>query len=172
MELNSALSSVRGIELRFSSPLEALRTAADKSKLDQILNNLIHNAIKYSPDGSVICIDCQQQDSFAARGEGQQRLANDPNYQQWASIKDRFPKITIPSVYLYGMNDVLGPVENGFVQEDLLPNVQMFYPNECGHQGRVPQSQDRRGPPGHQAGSRHPGPGDARCQPTGGQFAD
>jgi 2-hydroxy-6-oxonona-2,4-dienedioate hydrolase len=81
----------------------------------------------------------RQRDSQAARSESLARLESDPNYKQWASIKDRFPKITIPAVYLYGMNDVLGPVENGFVQEDLLPNIQMFYPNECGHQGQTDQ---------------------------------
>jgi pimeloyl-ACP methyl ester carboxylesterase len=81
----------------------------------------------------------RQQESQAARADSLARLEKDPNYQQWASIKDRFPKLTVPAVYLYGMNDVLGPVENGFAQEDLLPNIQLFYPNECGHQGQTDQ---------------------------------
>src|SRR2546421_178088 len=31
------------------------------------------------------------------------------------------------------------PVENGFRQEEKLPNVQLFYPDECGHQGQTDQ---------------------------------
>lgn len=64
---------------------------------------------------------------------------HDPNYQQWISTKDRFPKMTLPGIYLYGLQDVLGPVENGFLQEDRLPNLQVFYPDECGHQGQTDQ---------------------------------
>ncbi len=65
--------------------------------------------------------------------------ADDPNFMQWVSTKDRLDKITLPGIYLYGLQDVLGPVENGFDQEDVLPNVQMFYPDECGHQGQTDQ---------------------------------
>ena len=74
-----------------------------------------------------------------ARTESAARLAKDPNYQQWADISERLPKLTIPAIYLYGKHDVLGPVENGFIQEDVLPNVQFFYPDECGHQGQTDQ---------------------------------
>ena len=34
---------------------------------------------------------------------------------------------------------MLIPVENGFKQEDTLPNIQFFYPDECGHQGQTDQ---------------------------------
>ncbi|MGE0059121.1 MAG: alpha/beta fold hydrolase [Dehalococcoidia bacterium] len=81
----------------------------------------------------------RQHDSYESRGESSARLAKDPNYQQWADITQRLPKLTIPAIYLYGLQDVLSPVENGFVQEDALPNVQVFYPNECGHQGQTDQ---------------------------------
>ena len=53
------------------------------------------------------------------------------------STKGRFDKMTIPGIYLYGRQDVLTPVEWGFVQEERLPNVQFFYPDECGHQGQT-----------------------------------
>ena len=81
----------------------------------------------------------RQQEATAARMKATAELANDPNYQQWADITTRLPKLTIPAIYLYGMQDVLSPVENGFYQEDLLPHVQVFYPEECGHQGQTDQ---------------------------------
>jgi hypothetical protein len=42
-------------------------------------------------------------------------------------------------IYMYGLCDVLSPVENGFQQEDAVPNVQFFYPDHCGHQGQTDQ---------------------------------
>jgi hypothetical protein len=33
----------------------------------------------------------------------------------------------------------MGPVENAYLQEDVLPNVQVFYPDDCGHQGQTDQ---------------------------------
>src|SRR5690606_5607788 len=79
----------------------------------------------------------RQRDSFEARNNP--ALNNDPNYQQWADITTRLPKLTIPAIYLYGLQDVLSPVENGFLQEDALPNIQVFYPDHCGHQGQTDQ---------------------------------
>ena len=55
------------------------------------------------------------------------------------STKGRLDKLTIPGIYLYGKDDVLLPVEMGYAQEDVLPNVQFFYPEECGHQGQTDQ---------------------------------
>ena len=80
-----------------------------------------------------------QRESQAARREANERLAKDPNYQQWADITTRLPQLTIPAVYLYGKQDVLSPVENGYIQEDLMPHIQVFYPDECGHQGQTDQ---------------------------------
>ena len=63
-----------------------------------------------------------------------------PAYHQWAHTKDHLDNLGIPAVYLYGLQDVLGPVENAFNQEDVLPaNIQMFYPDQCGHQGQTDQ---------------------------------
>jgi pimeloyl-ACP methyl ester carboxylesterase len=81
----------------------------------------------------------RQKEAQEARSQSLERLHNDPNYRQWASIKERLPKLTIPAIYLYGKQDVLSPVENGYKQEDMLPNIQVFYPDECGHQGQTDQ---------------------------------
>ncbi|MGE3303841.1 MAG: alpha/beta fold hydrolase [Hyphomonadaceae bacterium] len=65
--------------------------------------------------------------------------ATDPNLVQIFSTKGRIDKLTIPMIYLFGLQDVLAPVENGFNQEDSVPNIQFFYPDECGHQGQTDQ---------------------------------
>jgi 2-hydroxy-6-oxonona-2,4-dienedioate hydrolase len=61
----------------------------------------------------------------------------DPNTAARLTTKGRLDRLTIPGVYLYGTEDVLTPVEWGFEQEKVLPNVQFFYPEECGHQGQT-----------------------------------
>lgn len=55
------------------------------------------------------------------------------------STKGRFDELNIPGIYLYGRQDTLMPVEYGMIQEDRLPNVQFFYPDQCGHQGQTDQ---------------------------------
>jgi len=81
-----------------------------------------------------------QAESTKLRQEATQRIADDPNLQQKVSLKGRFNKVTVPGVYLYGLQDVLSPVENGFNQEELgFENIQFFYPDECGHQGQTDQ---------------------------------
>ncbi|WP_217575053.1 alpha/beta fold hydrolase [Streptomyces sp. GbtcB7] len=61
----------------------------------------------------------------------------DPNIAARLSTKGRLDKLIIPGIYLYGMDDVLTPVEWGYEQEKALPNVQFFYPEECGHLGQT-----------------------------------
>jgi pimeloyl-ACP methyl ester carboxylesterase len=76
---------------------------------------------------------------FAAMMEYVDNTISDPNIAAQLSTKGRFDKLTIPGVYLYGQDDVLCPVEWGYEQEKHLPNVQCFYPADCGHQGQTDQ---------------------------------
>jgi pimeloyl-ACP methyl ester carboxylesterase len=51
--------------------------------------------------------------------------------------KDRFDRMTIPGIYIWGTADSLNPVEQAYAQEDALPAVQFFYPNDTGHQAQT-----------------------------------
>jgi pimeloyl-ACP methyl ester carboxylesterase len=55
------------------------------------------------------------------------------------STKGRLDRLSVPGIYLYGRQDVLYPVEWGYEQEKVLPDVQFFYPDDCGHQGQTDQ---------------------------------
>jgi pimeloyl-ACP methyl ester carboxylesterase len=56
------------------------------------------------------------------------------------STKNRLDRLNIPGICLYGKNDVILPTEElGYKVEDALPNVQFFYPDDCGHQGQTDQ---------------------------------
>ncbi|WP_216892857.1 alpha/beta fold hydrolase [Nocardia alni] len=61
----------------------------------------------------------------------------DENRAARLATAGRLDRINIPGIYLYGRQDILTPVEWGYVQEDHLPNVQFFYPDDCGHQGQT-----------------------------------
>jgi 2-hydroxy-6-oxonona-2,4-dienedioate hydrolase len=67
-------------------------------------------------------------------------LENQQNLSLRLSTKGRFDKMTIPGIYLYGTEDLEIPhTLVGYPQEDGLPNVQFFYPEETGHQGQTDQ---------------------------------
>jgi 2-hydroxy-6-oxonona-2,4-dienedioate hydrolase len=56
------------------------------------------------------------------------------------STKNRLDRLEIPGLCLYGKNDIILPVEElGHRVEDVLPRVQFFYPDDCGHQGQTDQ---------------------------------
>ena len=63
----------------------------------------------------------------------------EPNVAQLFTTINRLDKLTTPMICMYGLQDVLIPVENGFNQEDSAPNVQFFFTDECGHQGQTDQ---------------------------------
>jgi pimeloyl-ACP methyl ester carboxylesterase len=56
------------------------------------------------------------------------------------STRGRIDKLDVPGIYLYGRSDVILPHDPiGYQQEDLLPKMQFFYVDNCGHQGQTDQ---------------------------------
>lgn len=81
----------------------------------------------------------RQRDSFEVGRKGRELIRKDPALLARFSTKDRFSRTGVPGIYLFGKDDVIAPVENAYNQEETLPNIQMFYPDECGHQGQTDQ---------------------------------
>ena len=80
-----------------------------------------------------------QRDSFASAANFARTGPKDPAYAHWLNLKGKIDQVGVPGIYLYGRDDVLSPVDNAYLQEDQLPNIQVFYPAECGHQGQTDQ---------------------------------
>ena len=113
----------------------------DKSMVD-LMTGIIYKASAVWPELATMRTKAahRQANNTELRTQATERFRTDPNLAQLVSTKGRFDKLTIPAVYLYGMQDVLSPVENGFYQETLgFKNIQFFYPDECGHQGQTDQ---------------------------------
>lgn len=75
----------------------------------------------------------------AACQEWGRKELQDPALFQSINLKGRLDQITIPTIFLWGKQDVLAPVEMGYELEAVLPNIQFFYPDNCGHQGQTDQ---------------------------------
>ena len=80
-----------------------------------------------------------QRESLAAASAWNARALTDPGIGQAHRLLGHLDRLTVPIIYLYGRQDVLSPVENAYLQEDLLPNVQFLYPDQCGHQAQTDQ---------------------------------
>jgi len=56
-----SIAKKRNITIDLSAPASALRVWGDKSGLQQVFINLINNAVKFSPEGSLVKISASQQ---------------------------------------------------------------------------------------------------------------
>src|SRR5262249_40009313 len=63
----------------------------------------------------------------------------DADYVQQMNLKGKLDKLTMPIIYVFGNQDTFAVTENGYLQEEALPNFQVFYVDECGHQAQTDQ---------------------------------
>jgi PAS domain S-box-containing protein len=55
-----------GRQIEFAAPDESLLVAADELRLEQVLQNLIQNALKYSPEGEPVAVRVERRSTSAA----------------------------------------------------------------------------------------------------------
>jgi len=63
--MNTRLAAPKSIQLDWSAPRSPLHAHVDATRLDQVLNNLISNAVKYSLPGTTTCVRLDSVDGFA-----------------------------------------------------------------------------------------------------------
>jgi len=66
--------------------------------------------------------------------EGMQKLTRDPNMRLKFDMTYTLPKLTIPTMFIWGEQDNFAPVELGHQLEKLLPNFKFQYVPNAGHQ--------------------------------------
>ena len=76
---------------------------------------------------------------LAACGAAAAEELENPTLFQAINFEGRLNTIQIPTIFLWGMQDVLAPVEMGYELEEILTNMQFFFPEDCGHQGQTDQ---------------------------------
>jgi pimeloyl-ACP methyl ester carboxylesterase len=77
----------------------------------------------------------KNREGYRRRSQG----LDDPNYLARIDIRGRIQRLTIPGIYVCGQDDVTSTPAISRLQEDALPNFQVFYPAETGHQGQTDQ---------------------------------
>jgi 2-hydroxy-6-oxonona-2,4-dienedioate hydrolase len=112
-----------------------------EESMANLMNALVHKRENISADLLTMrtLAGNQQKESLNAAQTFMREHADDPNYQQQMNLKGRLDKLTIPMIYVFGKNDTFAVTENGYLQEEVLPNMQVFYPDECGHQAQTDQ---------------------------------
>lgn len=134
-------------------PEDAVQRPAKRSKINldfdgteaamrRILENIVLNPEKVSDD-----LVAMRTRAANAQGDRWDKMMGqffqdvghkgDANSSVRYRTKGRLEKLTTPAIYIYGAKDTLNPVEQAYIQEDALPNFQMFYPPNCGHQSQT-----------------------------------
>lgn len=112
-----------------------------EASMQALMESIIYRKSAISPDliKMRVAQAALQTESLASAREFMRDHAGEPNYEQQLNLKGRLDKLTIPIIYLFGNNDTFAGVENAYLQEDVLPNFQFFYVDECGHQAQTDQ---------------------------------
>ena len=76
VSINTMFANKKNISLKFNPDISSLTIEADKEKIQQVVNNLISNAIKYSHSNTTITLDVTHQPKekmvvFSVQDEGQ-----------------------------------------------------------------------------------------------------
>ena len=74
LRLNRLLAQQKEIDLQFSCREDQLTLRIDSSKIEQVLNNLLQNAIKFSYPGTVVAVELNRTDSsvvISVKDQGQ-----------------------------------------------------------------------------------------------------
>jgi len=112
-----------------------------EESMQNLMNSIIYRKEAVSKDLLAMrtLAGNKQKESLSAAQKFMREHAQDPDYQQQMNLKGRLDKLAIPIVYLFGNQDTFAVTENGYLQEEALPNFQVFYVDECGHQAQTDQ---------------------------------
>lgn len=65
VKLNQTLAEIHSIRITLKKPTEHIVADVDKTKIRQVINNLLNNAVKYSSDGTEVNCALFRKDNFA-----------------------------------------------------------------------------------------------------------
>ena len=67
------------------------------------------------------------------------QMNNDLKLWDRYCIKDSLPNLKVPTKFLWGKDDTLAPIERAYKLEEMLPNIEFTYIEDCGHQCQTDQ---------------------------------
>ena len=143
---SNTISGSMGMEIPMTEGMKAIRAYnGTEESMRALLQTIVWNKNLITDELVKLRNDCanrpgaeQARKTFQ---EGQQRLTKDPNLRLKYDMRNTLPKLTIPTICIWGENDGFAPVELGRQLEKMLPNVKFHYVAKAGHQVQNDQPQ-------------------------------
>jgi 2-hydroxy-6-oxonona-2,4-dienedioate hydrolase len=143
---SNTISGAMGLESPVTEGMRAIRAYNGSAEsMRAFLQTIVWNKNLITDELVKLRNDCANRPGAeAARKifqEGQQRLTKDPNLRLKYDMRNTLPKLTIPTICIWGEDDGFAPVELGRQLEKMLPNIKFHYVAKAGHQVQNDQPQ-------------------------------
>jgi len=143
---SNTISGAMGMEIPMTEGMKAIRAYNGTAEsMRAFLQTIVWNKNLITDELVKLRNDCANRPGAEqARKifqEGQQRLTKDPNLRLKYDMRDTLPKLTIPTICIWGEDDGFAPVELGRQLEKMLPKVKFHYVAKAGHQVQNDQPQ-------------------------------
>lgn len=143
---SNTISAAMGLESPVTEGMKAIRAYnGTEESMRTFLKTIVWNKNLITDELVKLRNDCANRPGAeAARKifqEGQQRLTKDPNLRLKYDMRNTLPKLTIPTICIWGEDDGFAPVELGRQLEKMLPNIKFHYVAKAGHQVQNDQPQ-------------------------------
>lgn len=136
---SNTISGSMGMEIPVTEGMKAIRAYnGTEDSMRAFLKTIVWNKNLITDELVKLRNDCANRPGAeTARKifqEGQQRLTKDPNLRLKYDLRNTLPKLTIPTICIWGEDDGFAPVELGRQLEKMLPNIKFHYVGKAGHQ--------------------------------------
>jgi len=143
---SNTISGSMGMEIPMTEGMKAIRAYnGTEESMRAFLQTIVWNKNLITDELVKLRNDCANrpgaEQARKVFQEGQQRLTKDPNLRLKYDMRNTLPKLTIPTICIWGENDGFAPVELGRQLEKMLPNVKFHYVAKAGHQVQNDQPQ-------------------------------
>ena len=143
---SNTISGSMGMEIPMTEGMKAIRAYnGTEESMRAFLQTIVWNKNLITDELVKLRNDCANrpgaEQARKVFQEGQQRLTKDPNLRLKYDMRNTLPKLTIPTICIWGENDGFAPVELGRQLAKMLPNVKFHYVAKAGHQVQNDQPQ-------------------------------
>jgi len=143
---SNTIAGAMGMEIPMTEGMRAIRAYNGTTEsMRAFLQTIVWNKDLITDDLVKLRNDCANrpgaEEARKIFQEGQQRLTKDPNLRLKYDMRDSLPRLTIPTICIWGEDDGFAPVELGRQLEKMLPKVKFYYVAKAGHQVQNDQPQ-------------------------------
>ena len=136
---SATISGAMGLNVPVTDGMRALRAYdGTPESMRRILEVLVNDKSKVTDALVKLRNDAATRpgarEAFETFQKGMQRLTQDPNLRLKYEMNNTLPRLTLPTMFIWGVQDNFAPVDLGRQLEKLLPNIKFHYVDNAGHQ--------------------------------------